>query len=885
MALVVNTNVPSIASQRYLMESRREMETAMERLSSGKRINNASDDAAGLAISTRMDSQIRGLNVAIRNANDGMSLIQTAEGAMTEVTNMLQRMRELSLQAVHGVNNDDDRAALDAEVQALKAEIDRIAESTTFNNQAILDGSYNGLFQIGKDANDTLGVSIAGMDTNSLGLIGSSQASSSGTSNVLISSRLAVQKFDADSDGAYSSTATTTFNGNDAAGVSFAAGDIKINGQELAAFDGTSTTGHDIFDLVTNINENVDNVSASAFNTVVAKVAGDGIVRAEQVSIRVGAIGQSTDDHYQPAREVVLGSSDSLEEMVANINAAFYDGEVEASINSDGKLVLSNNTGATIQVADETGTTGGYDGATGFKVNATTTNVTATGALTYDTAFQGFLKLESTDDTPIEVTKGNTALASPGTSSDVQNIGFMEVSEDPTGTFYTVTGSQGFTNSSSTVFSRNTTTGQADLTINGVEIYDDTMSPLSSTFQGKLDLINSFSDETGVVASAYFERVIDTSSVSFVGSDTFSLNGVSITMGTTLAATVTAINGTSGANTAQHGITASAEGSNLILRGDGVQNVNITTDTYSLASVTQSAARRTGDSTTLAQTVTFGGSSGAGDLAVGRVLTLTIAGTTNGDANTKLNLAATTTASTTFSYTVKSGDGADDVASAFRDLILNDIADNISTTAAMTPGALVSVSSGSLTFKTALGAGSHDITVGLTQTPNANRIIGAASANYTGALRLQATDQSPISIEFNTDGELAGLKEMNVGDTTFDVNTPTVDVSTSPTSTVSGLSVGTSSAANDALGVIDAALASVSAARSNLGAVENRLDHTISNLSNVVENTAAAQSRIVDADFAAEAANLARAQILQQAGTAMLAQANAAPQNVLSLLG
>lgn len=722
------------------------------------------------------------------------------------------------------------------------------------------------------------------MDTNSLGLIGSSQASSSGTSNVLISSRLAVQKFDADSDAAYSSTATTTFDGNDAAGVSFAAGDIKINGQELAAFDGTSTTGHDIFDLVTNINDNVDNVSASAFNTVVAKVAGDGIVRAQQVAIRVGAIGQSTDDHYQPAREVVLGSSDSLEEMVANINAAFYDGEVEASINSDGKLVLSNNTGATIQVADETGTTGGYDGATGFKVNATTTNVTGTGALTYDTAFQGFLKLESTDDTPIEVTKGNTALASPGTSSDVQNIGFMEVSEDPSGSFYTVTGSQGFTNSSSTVFSRNTTTGQADLTINGVEIYDDTMSPLSSTFQGKLDLINSFSDETGVVASAYFERIIDTSSTQFVASDTMTINGVSITVGADLAATVTAINGSSGANTALHGVTASAEGTNLILRGEGVQNVNITTGTYSLASVTQAEVRRTGDSTTLAQTVTFGGSSGAGDLAVGRILTLTIANGKNGDANTLLGLAATTTASQVFTYTVKTADGADDVATAFQDLIVNHIVDTNSG-AAITPVNLITVTSGALTFKTDLAAGSQQITVGVTQTTAANRVIGAASANYTGALRLQSTDQTPISVEFNTDGELAGLKEMNVGDTTFDVNTPTVEVSTSPTSTVSGLSIGTSSAANDALGVIDAALASVSEARSDLGAVENRLDHTISNLSNVVENTAAAQSRIVDADFAAEAANLARAQILQQAGTAMLAQANAAPQNVLSLLG
>ena len=139
MALVVNTNIPSISAQRYLMESRNEMETAMERLSSGKRINSAADDAAGLAISTRMDSQIRGINMAIKNANDGISMVQTAEGALQEVTDMLQRMRELALQSVQGSNNDSDREALDAEVQQLKAEIDRISESTSFNAQNILD--------------------------------------------------------------------------------------------------------------------------------------------------------------------------------------------------------------------------------------------------------------------------------------------------------------------------------------------------------------------------------------------------------------------------------------------------------------------------------------------------------------------------------------------------------------------------------------------------------------------------------------------------------------------------------------------------------------------------------------------------------------------------
>ena len=882
MALVVNTNVPSIASQRYLMESRKEMETAMERLSSGKRINSAADDAAGLAISTRMESQIKGLNVAIRNANDGVSLIQTAEGAMSEVTDMLQRMRELSLQAVHGVNNDDDRAALDAEVQALKAEIDRVASSTSFNNQSILDGSYQGLFQIGKDANETLAVSIAGMDTSSLGLSSGGAVSSSGSSHVLVSSRLNLQAFDANSDTFYTSTAAADFEALDSAGKAFDAGDILINGQALEAFDGTASGGEDIYDLVANINRNVDNVEASAFNTVVAKIAGDGIVRENQVAIRVGAIGVSTDAHYQPAREVVLGASDSMEEMVANINAAFYDGELEASINDEGKLVLSNNTGATIQIADETGTTGAFDGATGFKVNATSTNVVATGAVEYDTGFQGFLKLEATDDSPIEITSGNKGLALAGSSTDVQAIGFMDVTEDPTGSSYTVTGSQGFSNGTGTDFGRNTTTGQADLTINGVEIQDDTLSPLSTTFQGKIDLINSFSDETGVVASSYFEKVIDTSSMTFVKSDQFDLNGVTIDVGTSLSDLVTNINGASGVNTAKHGITASYEGNNLILKGDGVQNVNITVKDYTLADVTQAPARRATDVATQTQVVTWSATAtGEGDLAVGRVLTLSI--DPDGTAITDLGLTATASA-LQFTYTVQSGDTAGDIALAFQDKILTKITDLVPGTA-ITASAHVTVTGGALTFQAGILAGKATITAGVQQTQTANNVIAAASANYTGALRLQSSDQTPISIEFNTSGNLAGLTEMNVGDTTYDNNSPTISVATPSFTSVSGLSVSTSALANDALDVIDAALDAVSSARSDLGAVENRLDHTISNLSNVVENTASAQSRIADADFALEAANLARAQILQQAGTAMLAQANAAPQNVLSLLG
>ena len=133
MALVINTNIASLNAQRQLNMAAGDMSSAMERLSSGRRINTAADDAAGLAITNRQTSQIRGLDQAVRNANDGISLIQTAEGALAETTNILQRMRELSIQSANGIYGDSDRATLDAEVQQLVAELDRIAETTSFN--------------------------------------------------------------------------------------------------------------------------------------------------------------------------------------------------------------------------------------------------------------------------------------------------------------------------------------------------------------------------------------------------------------------------------------------------------------------------------------------------------------------------------------------------------------------------------------------------------------------------------------------------------------------------------------------------------------------------------------------------------------------------------
>jgi len=172
MALTINTNIASMNAQRNLGRTQNDLGQAMERLSSGLRINSAKDDAAGLAISDRMTSQIRGLNQASRNANDGISMSQTAEGALQESTNILQRMRELAVQSANDTNSASDRASLDAEVFQLKEEIDRIAVTTEFNGRKVIDGTMtDATFQVGANAgvNQTISFSIDSARTADLG--------------------------------------------------------------------------------------------------------------------------------------------------------------------------------------------------------------------------------------------------------------------------------------------------------------------------------------------------------------------------------------------------------------------------------------------------------------------------------------------------------------------------------------------------------------------------------------------------------------------------------------------------------------------------------------------------------------------------------------------
>ena len=844
----INTNTAALNAQYYLAKSNKDMESSMAKLSSGQKVNSAADDAAGLAIASRMTAQIRGLAMAVKNSNDSMSLAQTAEGAMEEVTNMLQRIRELAVQSANGTMNAGDRSSLDAEVQALKAEIDRVATTTSFNSQNLLDGSYKATFQIGDKNGQTVGLKIGSVKTDSLGL-----GEGSSGNNTLVSRRIPV-----------AASLTGTFDIELASPVD--AGDIQVNGQAIGAIALTD----DMEDIIKNIHDNVDNVKVSGFNVVTAKTIGNGITSDGDLTIRIAALGVPA----ASATTYKISASNSMEELVANINAE-VNGAVQASMNDDGKLVLSNETGATIQVIDDSATDGAYDGGSGFYGEDSfdpDPNNQGSDVLTTKFTFGGFLKLESTDGSVVRVESGNAALTSPGTNIDLAALGFNVTYQQDENDGYTVKGNA--------LTAPGTAIAKGDLVINGVEMFDANIG--TDSFKGKLDMINSFSQETGVVASAAFEQTfaIDTSEI--VEGDVYHLNGTKITIGatTTVAGVAALIN----AKSDEIGLEATVNGNNLVLKGDNVQSLTINNESLSdkstaLTGTTEVSGGGVNDNTVINIL--------DADVKAGRKFTLIIDG---GGAGGTHN-----TAAGGVSYTAQSGDDASKVAAGLRDALRNatgltgydgTFADTVAIAAITSPGA-----GDSMTFNNASGKLENgDAKYTITRTDDndlfrSGQTSGTESTTY-GMIKLDSVGNAPIKIDIGDQESNAaathGFIESNVGAADFDVNEPTMSASGGKSMT--GLSVTTASAANAALDTIDVAIDTVNSIRGDLGALQNRLEYTINNLSSISNATTGARGRILDADFAKETSELTKHQILTQAATSMLAQANQSKQGILALL-
>jgi flagellin len=360
-------NVGALNAQNGLQDSRSEMNDAMNRLSTGLRINSAADDAAGSAIASKMEAQTRSLGVAIRNTNDAISLTQTAEGALGEIENMLQRMRELTVQAGNSTLNASDRAQIQAEVDQLSAEIDSVAAKTNFNNVKLLDGTNASVsFQTGIDSDGSVAVSLQQANSSALGLSGSI-----GGVSRLTSERIA----------------NTDMQTLVAAGV-------KINGQNAlsaTAADYSAAVAASSLETLINNNTSVHGAKATAFNTVTSAAKGDDFTMTTTFTINSATI------------DLV----NSMEELIAEINTEATG--VNAVLNGDGTFTLFNDDGADIAISNA-------QGATDVGLRANTT-------------FTGMIALENVDGSAVSIEVGNEEngyVGGAGTDAMLDFLGFNE---------------------------------------------------------------------------------------------------------------------------------------------------------------------------------------------------------------------------------------------------------------------------------------------------------------------------------------------------------------------------------------------------------------------------------------------------------------------------
>lgn len=732
MPQIINTNIASINAQRNLDKSQSANQQALQRLSSGLRINSAKDDAAGLAISTRFTSQIKGLNVAVRNAGDGIALAQTAEGALGSMNENLQRVRELAVQSANATNSDVDREALQAEVNQLVAEISRTAEDTDFNGRKLLDGSFKATFQIGANAGQTLDVSISELTADKLGSAKQAGVSAQGTDEKLSN------------------------------------GDLTINGVAVRA----SVSGDDNLSFTNKEMSAIAKVAA--INEVSAQT---GVKATVDENVVIGSKMDSVGDAADVAAIVVNGVDINIQG-TANVSEADKAGTRVSVIEA-----INAKSGQTGVVASDGGKDGGVilTAADGRNITVTSTvvDLSVYGLADDDTAAAtpaiqaqaGFTLTAANANVDIVIGGGN------GTGNgDIANAGLKAgtysaqtaVTSNTQGT-----ATNGGADEGGAVAANNRALQDGDLVVNGVAIRASSSLDDKSSFTD-LDAsdadpavwtgtsngaasgiaiaaaINASSEQTGVTATVNATEVVGTSAAgSAADATTLTINGVEIGTLTSVgdlekdkAAAISLINEFAG----QTGVTASDNGESLTLQAADGRNITI-------------------------------------------------------EGGTDENLAAFGLGGT--------GGGGDDIAKTTYSTV------------------------------TLQSSKAFDVSYGTN---------GAAGLSDSGF----------VAGKFGGGSDGQALSEIDV--TTFE-------------------------GAQSALVAIDNAIAQVASQRADLGAIQNRMESTVSNLQITSENLNAANSRIQDADFASETAELSRTQVLQQAGISVLAQANASGQQVLSLLG
>jgi len=1007
MALVVNTNIASLVAQKNLGASQSKLDSAMERLSSGSRINSASDDAAGLAIASRMESQVRGLNQAVRNANDGISLAQTAEGAMEEITAMLQRMRELSVQASSGINTADDLSAIDSEITALKAEIDRVSSTTTFNGITLLDGSFSKNIQVGDLAGQSINIGLKNLGTNTLGKQGGVTNAQTVTSSSFSGTAATATK------------STMTFEANDTYNFALTLGGLKTTSTDTYTFNisGAVASGSakGIVDAINSALREIPAVGTTASNTL----KGTAVVGSAADSIRATYNGKTV-------------TIENLTGGVVKVEAGAYDTAatpaLSGNISSSGSNVLYSS------VVGGSGTNNNLTmGTNGFQatqlvnngpVSVSTVGGTAAVAATMKlqlgtsadptvvaagvTAGDRMHLILTTDDGESLsldtgtingtsqanlVTELNAALTTSGNTK-------YTIAQDGGNNAFVITRADGknfnvYTGANNTLNAANDTITEVavDISATGVKAYSGNVASgvttLDMTLGGSATAFTpgvasalangdsftfkltdsdgaSVTVETGALAAATpaIADVVAAMNTALtnagaggatatsgykvsVGSDTTNNFKIQNMDGKEFSLEFTAFDGAatpdvfeeqtvrvvgasaSAARSSQMGKvavpgTATTPESKSIMYLDLLAN-----DTYTIKGAGVTGSTVDNASKTAALTLVYDGTASSLETAAGllqaRLNAIVKSGVTYDFAVTvdqgrmkivenngnKFALTDFTSAgSGRAAASVASGQNVSGSASS---VLLDDTtyATSATTSAAGTVGVtdIDMTFSGDDTYSFTISDGTAtavvnptavDITLSGSDILSAINVALASSGldDVVTATAAAVGGKPVVTLKHSLGSEISVDNFVSIGSQTVKVEAGDVGAGDNTTGvsvflddngggsseSLTAVSAASSAAASSSIEIIDRAISDITGQRGDLGAIQNRLDHTINNLTNISVNTAAAQSRIEDADYAVEAANLAKAQIMQQAGTAMLAQANAMQQTVLSLL-
>ncbi|MFZ4792112.1 MAG: flagellin [Candidatus Competibacteraceae bacterium] len=855
MAITIGTNPTSLNAQRNLAQSQSSLTASIQRLTSGMRINTAKDDSAGSAISNRFNSQIKGLNQAVRNSNDGISMAQTAEGALQETTNLLQRMRELAVQAVNDTNTQSDRGSIQSEMDQLFKEVDRIAGTTKFNGKALLDGTANNsTFQVGANAGETLSVSVKAATTKSLNLNGYS----------------ALGELNGGRVGATALASTTA--------------GILINGVAITKGTSAEDSAQEKAAVINEYTQQTG-VRATAYNTLRGSSNITGITTGMTVN---GA---------------AIAASGGVDELVSNINRDATG--VTAIKNSDNSISLSNDTGADIIIAGTTGATSGFTNGTytgyvsltaadgsnielqdstvggelaKYGFNAGTGSSTVTGTATTAS------KLLATDLVTVNgVRVGDSADSSAAAKAAAINAVNADTGVTAAAST-TVTGSGGtgtlvknasLTGGSSANILTNIATVTANsLSINGVAITFTAATTVASV----VAVINAATLQTNVTASVASGKLVLSSS---------GTERDVVTTGT--AAATLGLSGNTD-NTRTSSFTGTALTTAIAAGFDGTTNMSITVGGVA-TTVTLTAAQNSAEAIVAKINSTAGvgarASIESGYLrltANDPTKTISLADVNTGGALAALGLNAAAGTPEYGSYGDRLKINGTDIMTSGATTDMNALATRINSSV---QGVVASVStSGNLQLSSNTGL---DVKVEATQATAAKIGLTVSTVNSTGTGdgfvdtttttgKLTLTSDTGGTVTVGSDASTEAGKQAAIAKIGL------VQEGGSEEVVGSGLSVMTAANASNAINRIDEALANVDSNRGNLGAFQNRLTSTINNLTNVSENLSVARGRIIDADFAQETANMTKQNILQQAGIAMLSQSNQNAQQVLSLL-